>query len=155
MPHHSLASWHGNADRKLKGRLEDIRKKAGIAKRKNTGYHHPNYDHHSESGPSTNFPVESSEPLGWGEQAPTPHAAVDPEEEDFDIICEFFASGGGDDADDERVWQQLAKFVGHRTSDPDSSDQIFINRNLVGRPNLGPNTMRHIRKPCMHVSNSL
>jgi len=118
MPHHSVASWQGNADRKFRSKLETIRKKASITKRKNAAEPNPvgaTYDDRHEPGPSMIFPVNtSSKTLDLdGEQPPKSHNAQEEEEEDFDIICQFFASGGGDDDDDERVWQELAKFVGH------------------------------------------
>ncbi|KAG1757636.1 hypothetical protein EDB19DRAFT_1658305 [Suillus lakei] len=31
------------------------------------------------------------------------------EREDFEVICEFFANGGGDDDNDERVWERLSQ----------------------------------------------
>jgi hypothetical protein len=34
------------------------------------------------------------------------------EQEDFDVICEFFANGGGNDSDDEQVWLNLTNHVG-------------------------------------------
>ena len=118
MPHHSVSSWQGNADRKFRSKLESIRKKASISKRKNTVGPNPigaTYNDRPEPDPSAVFPVNASSKTFDldGEQPPKSHSAKDPEKEDFDIICQFFASGGGDDDDDERVWQELARFVGH------------------------------------------
>ncbi|KAL4069661.1 hypothetical protein V8B97DRAFT_606537 [Scleroderma yunnanense] len=126
MPHHPIASWYNNADRKFRSKLEDIRKRASIAKRKNTT---DKFRSNSvggtcddpqvfEPGPSNTSPVDASSatPDRGGEQLPTFPAVEDLEKEDFDIICQFFASGGGDDDDDERVWQELAKFKPCRTA---------------------------------------
>jgi hypothetical protein len=33
------------------------------------------------------------------------------EQEDFDTICQFFAGGGGNDSDDEKVWMNLTNYV--------------------------------------------
>ncbi|KAI6007286.1 hypothetical protein EDD15DRAFT_2153295 [Pisolithus albus] len=86
MPHHSVASWQCHVNQKLKSKLEHIRRRASIARRKGTID-----DDRSHSAP----PMMDSD--------------QDPEKEDFDNICSFFASGGGDDEDDERVWQALAR----------------------------------------------
>jgi len=31
------------------------------------------------------------------------------EREDFEVICQYFANGGGDDDNDERVWAKLSQ----------------------------------------------
>jgi hypothetical protein len=35
----------------------------------------------------------------------------EPQQQDFRDICQFFATGGGDNSDDEAVWAALASHV--------------------------------------------
>lgn len=110
MPHHSVISWQGHIERKLRGRLDDIRKRANILKRKSM----------SDSGSSSQVPDPgptkksrlSPPPVTQnGEGIPALRSREDLEKEDFDTICHFFASGQGDDDSDELVWQKLADYV--------------------------------------------
>ncbi|KAI6047685.1 hypothetical protein EDC04DRAFT_2886504 [Pisolithus marmoratus] len=112
MPTHALLQKlvrkvpHGNAivDRKLKGKLERIRKKASIAEREGTA-HDRSPSSGSTCGNQESFePVSykkhgtsSSPPVIYDQLPSTMDSDQDPEKEDFDNICTFFASGGGDD----------------------------------------------------------
>ncbi|KAG2369378.1 hypothetical protein BDR07DRAFT_1388515 [Suillus spraguei] len=98
MPHHSLGSWQMQASSKLKTQLSDIRKRANIAFRKFSNGNTEKSTGEERPGPSKKprlaAPAVSQETL---------------EREDFEVICEFFANGGGDDEDDERVWERLSQ----------------------------------------------
>lgn len=119
MPHHSVASWQCHVNQKLKSRLEHIRRRASIARRKGTIDDDQSHSSRGTWGipePSESAPYKkrrtSSSPstITQDDQAPPMmDSDQDPEKEDFDNICSFFASGGGDDEDDERVWQALAR----------------------------------------------
>ncbi|KAF8560306.1 hypothetical protein OG21DRAFT_1502618 [Imleria badia] len=111
MPHHTFASWGAHIDKKLKGAVEDIRKRANIAKRKR--------DNEAASQNLSQGPVNGGIPskrriLNTAEGNdiplnPSQPSQQDLERQDFEVITQFFASGGGDDDDDERVWQELEK----------------------------------------------
>ncbi|KIK83663.1 hypothetical protein PAXRUDRAFT_14596 [Paxillus rubicundulus Ve08.2h10] len=121
MPHHPFASWQAHIDKKMKRTLDDIRKRANIAKRKNvTDTTTPNTRgrllEEDEPGPSKRprfGPSKSNNDISLLLDQP---AVQDPEREDFEVITKFFASGGGDDDDDERVWQELDKHRPCRTA---------------------------------------
>lgn len=118
MPHHTSASWQNHISQKLKTKLEHIRKRASIAKRKGTTDDDQPRSFEGTSGnrvPSDAVPYKrrrmSSSPSMITQDDPLPPTVdsdQDPEKDDFDNICSFFALGGGDDDDDERVWQALA-----------------------------------------------
>ncbi|KAG1749934.1 uncharacterized protein EDB91DRAFT_1110461 [Suillus paluster] len=102
MPHHSVGSWQMQTSLKLKTQLTDIRKRANIAFRKSmpgnidkpTGEERPGPSKKPRLAALPTSPTESQENL---------------EREDFEVICEFFANGGGEDDDDERVWARLSQ----------------------------------------------
>ncbi|KAG2061783.1 hypothetical protein BDR06DRAFT_945816 [Suillus hirtellus] len=98
MPHHSVGSWQMQASSKLKTQLTEIRKRANIAFRKSLNGNTEKSTGEERPGPSKKprlaSPTVSQETL---------------EREDFEVICEFFASGGGDDDNDERVWEKLSQ----------------------------------------------
>lgn len=83
---------------------------------------------------------------------PSQPSQEDLERQDFDVIANFFASGGGDDEDDERVWEQLEKHVRvpHRTLN--FSPQQLRHSNHVGLPVHGLSIMQPTRSKCMPVS---
>ncbi|KAF8846323.1 hypothetical protein BDN67DRAFT_1064796 [Paxillus ammoniavirescens] len=111
MPHHPFASWQAHVDKKMKGALDDIRKRANIAKRKNAAETIKLNTEEDEPGPSKRPRFGTSE-INSDIAPPLDQPAVqDLEREDFEVITNFFASGGGDDDDDERVWQELDKHV--------------------------------------------
>ncbi|KAF9229225.1 hypothetical protein BS17DRAFT_876813 [Gyrodon lividus] len=121
MPHHTFASWAAHVDKKMKGTLDDIRKRANIAKRKNAAETTKSntqgrFWEEDKPGPSKRPRFGQSELNG--DIAPLiDHTPVqDLEREDFEVITSFFASGGGDDDDDERVWQELNKHRPCRTA---------------------------------------
>ncbi|KAH7883530.1 hypothetical protein F5I97DRAFT_1814450 [Phlebopus sp. FC_14] len=99
MPHHTVASWMGHVDQRLRRSLDDIRKRAKIAKR----MYPPD-----KAGPSGRISVES-EPEPPKKQRLISRA-MDGNRLDFEVITQFFAGGGGDDDNDERVWQELEKY---------------------------------------------
>lgn len=114
MPHHTAASWAAHIDKKLKGAVEDIRKRANIAKRKRgNGVASQNLS----QGPVNEGTPPKGRFLDIAEENrdiplnPSQLSQEDLERQDFDVITHFFASGGGDDDDDERVWQELEKHV--------------------------------------------
>lgn len=113
MPHHTAASWAGHVDKKLKGALEDVRKRANIAKRKRdcgTVNQNSSKGLVNEGVPGEAHISDTTE--GSGDIPPDQPSHADLERQDFDVITHFFASGGGgDDDDDERVWQELEKHV--------------------------------------------
>ncbi|KAG1825873.1 uncharacterized protein BJ212DRAFT_1316623 [Suillus subaureus] len=102
MPHHSFGSWQMQASSKLKTQLTDIRKRANIAFRK------------SSNGNTEKSTEERPGPSKKPRLAALPAAPIVSQEtlerEDFEIICEFFANGGGDDDNDERVWERLSQY---------------------------------------------
>jgi hypothetical protein len=109
LPHHTFASWSVHIDKKLKGAVEDIRKRANIAKRKRD-------NEAANQKLSQGFVNEAMAPEGHTAEEtgdvpsnPSQPSQEDLERQDFDVIANFFASGGGDDEDDERVWEQLEK----------------------------------------------
>lgn len=112
MPHHTTASWGAHIDKKVKGALDDVRKRANIAKRKRVG-ETLNQNLSQASTKEEAWRVSSSAQED-GDIPPTLNlqSQEDLERQDFDVITHFFASGGGgDDDDDERVWQELEKHV--------------------------------------------
>ncbi|KAG2154783.1 hypothetical protein DEU56DRAFT_725823 [Suillus clintonianus] len=102
LPHHSLASWQMQASSKLKTELTDIRKRANIAFRKSRTANTEILTGEERPGPSKK-PRLSALPTA----STLSHEAL--EREDFEVICEFFANGGGDDDNDERVWERLSQ----------------------------------------------
>lgn len=114
MPHHSTASWAVHIEKKVKGALEDVRKRANIANRKrvNEGVHqNPPRGPVNDGMPSKGRILGTAEENGNISLNPSHPSQEDLERQDFDVITQFFASGGGDDDDDERVWQELEKRV--------------------------------------------
>ncbi|KAG1864264.1 hypothetical protein DFJ58DRAFT_656120 [Suillus subalutaceus] len=101
MPHHPFGSWQMQASSKLKTQLTDIRKRANIAFRK------------SSNGNTEKATEERPGPSKKPRLDALPAAATASQEtlerEDFEVICEFFANGGGDDDNDERVWERLSQ----------------------------------------------
>ncbi|KAG1801680.1 uncharacterized protein HD556DRAFT_1339188 [Suillus plorans] len=98
MPHHSVGSWQMQVSSKLKTQLTEIRKRANIAFRKSLNGNIEKSTGEERPGPSKKprlaSPTVSQETL---------------EREDFEVICGFFANGGGDDNNDERVWEKLSQ----------------------------------------------
>lgn len=115
MPHHTAASWAAHVDKKLKGALEDVRRRANIAKRKrdnDTVNQNLSQGLVNEGGPSKGHISSTAEGNSDVPPNPSQSSQEDLERQDFDVITHFFASGGGgDDDDDERVWQELDKHV--------------------------------------------
>jgi len=120
MPHHTAASWgaHIHVDQKLKGAVEDVRKRAYIAKRKRDS---EATTRNLSPGP-VNEGTSSKGNLGSGEtngdvtMRPSEASQESLERQDFEVITKFFALGGGDDDNDERVWQELEKHRPCRSS---------------------------------------
>ncbi|KAG1899288.1 uncharacterized protein F5891DRAFT_954301, partial [Suillus fuscotomentosus] len=98
MPHHSVGSWQMQVSSKLKTQLTEIRKRANIAFRKSL-------NGNTEKSIGEERPGPSKKPR----LASPPVSQETLEREDFEVICEFFASGGGDDDNDERVWEKLSQ----------------------------------------------
>lgn len=114
MPHHSFGSWGAHIDRKLKGALEDVRKRANIAKRKHVNEaanQNSSQGFVNEGMPSKGRILNTAKGNGDIPLTASQPSQEDLERQDFDVITHFFASGGGDDDDDERVWQELDKHV--------------------------------------------
>ncbi|KAG1784016.1 hypothetical protein EV702DRAFT_958625 [Suillus placidus] len=102
MPHHPFGSWQMQASSKLKTQLSDIRKRANIAFRKSLNGNSEKSTGEERPGPSKK-PRLAALPV-------TPDVSQETlEREDFEVICEFFANGGGDDDNDERVWERLSQ----------------------------------------------
>ncbi|KAG1862222.1 hypothetical protein F4604DRAFT_1587589 [Suillus subluteus] len=101
MPHHSFGSWQMQASSKLKTQLTDIRKRANIAFRKSSN---GNTEKSTEERPGP-----SKKPRLDALLAAVTASQETLEREDFEVICEFFANGGGDDDNDERVWERLSQ----------------------------------------------
>ncbi|KAJ6621684.1 hypothetical protein B0H10DRAFT_969944 [Mycena sp. CBHHK59/15] len=131
MPHHSVAAWNNYVSRKLRDEVENIRKKAGIAYRKeqnalqNQSRQVIDVDEPPPKRARVEVPVEPD----------TAAVAKDPEEEDLNTVAQFFANGGdteqtdGGDEDqsvkDARVWARLTDQVACKT---ESSWEIFYNK---------------------------
>lgn len=121
MPHHSIQSWTQHVNTKLPQVLESIRKKAGIARRKASDTESSATVSQlaateNEAGPSTKRPKLNS-PSGDSMQVVEPITDIGGqkiEEQDFETICKFFASGGGEDSDDDQVWATLAAQVSRK-----------------------------------------
>lgn len=96
----------------MKITVEDIRKRANIAKRKRvnkTANQLPRglANEGASDGHTLNTAAGNGDILSnWGQPSQN-----NLEQQDFEVITHFFASGGGDDEDDERVWQELEKHV--------------------------------------------
>ncbi|KAH7913009.1 hypothetical protein BJ138DRAFT_1059946 [Hygrophoropsis aurantiaca] len=117
MSHHPLSSWQKQISGKLKFQLEKLRKKANIAKRKAMSMQplpQPPPQKQQQSLPlqleeDRVDPGSSKKPrLNPSPEALIKLGEIDPE--DFDVICHFFAEGGGDDDDNDRVWANLAAY---------------------------------------------
>ncbi|KAG2159802.1 uncharacterized protein EDB93DRAFT_16771 [Suillus bovinus] len=102
MPHHSIGSWQMQAGSKLKTQLTEIRKRANIAFRKSL-------NGNTEKATEGERPGPSKKPRLAALPAPPTVSQESLEREDFEVICEFFANGGGDDDNDERVWEKLSQ----------------------------------------------
>ncbi|KAG8219759.1 hypothetical protein J3R82DRAFT_731 [Butyriboletus roseoflavus] len=112
MPHHPAASWAVHIDKKVKGALEDVRKRANIANRKLVNEavkQNSSRVFVNEGMPSKRHTLGTAKGHGDISLNPSHPSQEDLERQDFDVITRFFASGGGDDDDDERVWQELEK----------------------------------------------
>lgn len=117
--------------------IEEIQKRASIAWRKEQSLERKRQRSELElgdmdgagAGPSKRTKFSPSEPVlipppdddeqgqgqGQGEeQAMDDDDGITPQQEDFNFICEFFASGGGDDGSDAEVWARLTDQVGFR-----------------------------------------
>lgn len=105
---------------KLKTQLTEIRKRANIAFRKSLNGNTEKSTGEERPGPSKKprlaSPTVSQETL---------------EREDFEVICEFFASGGGDDDNDERVWEKLSQHVSCRCR---LDIYSLVDRRVIQRP---------------------
>jgi hypothetical protein len=115
MPHHSSPSWQAYVRRVLPEELDTIRKKVGIARRKaaeagSNSRTNPLDQVQIEAGPSDRAKLS---PPAIDEGMPSVEATTlqDLQQQDFENICQFFASGGGDNSDDEAVWESLAAYV--------------------------------------------
>ncbi|KIM75432.1 hypothetical protein PILCRDRAFT_827355 [Piloderma croceum F 1598] len=106
MPHHSPPSWGAYIRRVCPDELDTIRKKVGIARRKtadagNNSQANGSGQVQNEAGPSKRSSPAIHDSMSGIE-------AQDPQQQDFRDICQFFATGGGEDSDDEVVWASLA-----------------------------------------------
>lgn len=111
MPHHSSQSWQGYIRRCFPDDLDIIRKKVGIARRKaadaGSNSQVDQVDQiQDEAGPSNRALLSPPDDSMLGVEA-----TLDPQQHDFQVITRFFASGGGDNSDDEAVWESLAAHV--------------------------------------------
>lgn len=119
IPHHSANSWYNYVSRNLQNELDTLRKKIGIAKRKaqdtKTSSAAKPVDQMSSNEsvplnrPSLDFPT--AEPNTQAMDTTVPQSL---DEQDFNDICQFFATGGGDNSDDEQVWEALKTHVSSR-----------------------------------------
>jgi len=111
MPHHSTISWQTYIRTKFPNDLDNIRKTVGIARRKaadaGSSSHTGQLDVQDEAGPLKRAKLS---PPGAGDSMPGIEVTVHqgPRELDFQDISQFFATGGGDNSDDEAVWASLA-----------------------------------------------
>lgn len=108
MPHHSSTSWQTYVRRSFPDELDTMRKKVGIARRKaaDAGSQSQINQSENQGGPSKRANL-SPPGAGHGKTGiETVH--LDPREQDFQDICRFFATGGGENSDDEAVWASLA-----------------------------------------------
>jgi hypothetical protein len=87
--------------------MDDIRKRVNIARRKaesSTSAHQlPD-----TASPSKKQKTTSDHGLSESQAL---SENVDDEREDIEVIVDFFASGRGNDSDDDLVWQNLANYV--------------------------------------------
>jgi len=99
MPHHPSRSWLNFIWQVYKDEIVKIRRKVGIARRKAESLQARQLvSDQREAGPSNKTKLSQ------------PQVVQDPniEEQDFECISRFFASGGGDNGgDDEHVWSLL------------------------------------------------
>jgi hypothetical protein len=119
--HHSSASWYGFIQNKCKEDIDKLRRNAETARRKSihqlsagdspVPLKRQKLDTDVSSGPAQPHIQDEHEARKEG----------DDEREDFEVICQFFANGGGDDSDDERVWSNL-KNHRHCKTNPDWSE---------------------------------
>jgi len=72
------------------------------------------------------------------------------EREDFEVICQFFASGGGDDDNDERVWELLQQHVSRVPLLPSLLTAISLS-GLAKAQSLGLIITRLTRVKSMHI----
>jgi len=111
MPHHSTSSWQNHITRNLPNELDNLRKKIGIANRKATDAKSSSRtqvpQNPTEAGPSKMPSREPTANDGDIQAMETTVLPQDVERQDFDDICKFFATGGGENSDDEQVWAAL------------------------------------------------
>ncbi|KAJ6575051.1 hypothetical protein B0H19DRAFT_624767 [Mycena capillaripes] len=125
MPHHSEKAWSHRIARTLRDDIEDIRKRAIIAYRKE--------QHQSQQ---TNAEEPPTKRAKLGESADTSQQVVaeDDVEQDLSAVAHFFANGGDEDqgegeedqsAKDARVWQKLTAKTACKT---EVSWEVFYNK---------------------------
>lgn len=105
MSHHSIRSWNMYVSKTVRAEIEEIRKRVGIAHRLATSAQSQDVESPSKR-PKLNNPTNGPDHA----TAPPPQTLTT-EQEDLDVICNFFASGRGNDEDDELVWENLTKHV--------------------------------------------
>jgi hypothetical protein len=108
MPHHSVQSWCMYVSKTVRAEVEEIRKRVGIAYRLATTARRQDLESPSKR-PRLNDPT--NQPNHSAAHQRTPLKSPTAEQEDLDVICNFFASGQGNDEDDELVWENLTKYV--------------------------------------------
>lgn len=104
MPHHPIGSWQGQITVKMKTQLADIRKRANVANRKAMAGRVEKLIEEEKPSPSKKPRLAASLTVHAKSQEAL-------EREDFEVICQYFADGGGDDDNDERVWAKLSQYV--------------------------------------------
>jgi len=113
MPHHSVQSWGMYVSKTVRAEVEEMRKRAGIAYRLGTTAQRQDLGSPSKK-PRLKDPT--NEPKHSVPHQHTPPTSPTAEEEDLDVICNFFASGQGNDEDDELVWENLTKYKRCKTA---------------------------------------
>lgn len=116
MPNHTLKSWSTFVVQMGREDIQAIRKRMSIAYRKAQSQ---TQAQEQTQGLEDMDNSEDPEPPHIPRPSPTPAAQESPEdpendrrrleEEDFGVICQFFATGGGDEGseDDSQIWARL------------------------------------------------
>ncbi|KAF8350119.1 hypothetical protein F5887DRAFT_1070332 [Amanita rubescens] len=105
LPHHSLGSWRHYISGNMRDDVEKLRKKAAIAYRKAMQQKHPEVVKEEPRDADLNGTTFDASNTNAEEERRRE------EEEDLDVVCNFFAYGGGDEQivgeSEDAVWTRL------------------------------------------------
>jgi len=125
MPHHTIKGWNNRISQTLREDVEQVRKRAIIAYRKEQHQLESQQSNVEEEPPAKRKKLSPSADAGQQSVA----VADDDVEQDLNVVAHFFANGGDEqpegDQDQSRVWQKLTEKTPCRT---EPSWEVFYNK---------------------------